>query len=54
MMQIGERFAVQRVVTLRGCQRVFDFAQLAVAIEHVVDGGHSDRRRLLRDVRDRP
>ena len=54
MVQVRQRFAVERVIAFRGGQCRFDLAQLAVAVEHVVDRGHRDGRRLLRHVRDRP
>jgi hypothetical protein len=50
VMQLGKR----RAFRLRGCQPRFDFAQLDVAVEDVVDRAALDGRRLLRDVRDGP
>jgi hypothetical protein len=54
MVQVGQGLAIERMIALRGGQRGFDFAQLAVAVEHVVDGGHRHRGRFLCDVGDRP
>ena len=50
VMQIGKRRAV--VASSAAASARFDFAQLAVAVEHVVDRAVAHRRRLLRDVRD--
>ncbi len=54
LVQLGERVAVGRVLALLRAKRRLDLAQLDVAVEHEVDRGAIDRRRLLRDVRDRP
>ena len=54
MVQVGERLARVRGIGLGGSERAFDRAQFRVAVEHVVERAGRDRRRFLRDVRDRP
>jgi hypothetical protein len=58
MVPMRERLAAcMRIVVVtrfRGRELALDVAQLAIAIEHVFDRGRRNRRRLLRDVRDRP
>ena len=54
VMEIGQRFAAVVGVAIGGGERVLDGAQLAIAVEHVVERAGRDGRGFLRDVRDRP
>src|SRR5439155_15289605 len=42
------------MIRARCGQRAFDVAELAIAVDHIIDRGNFDGRRLLRHVRELP